>query len=134
MSRRSRAFTLGAGAVLSSGLLTLLTSSPAWADATVSTVGARAEFRDYGEHLSVCDTATDGRRALARVQWPASPSSPSDIHIAYAEDADGNNGNCFEVPYDIDIPEGMRVAIDIWIQDGPDTDNYENWRTIYTTA
>ncbi|WP_409474676.1 hypothetical protein [Streptomyces sp. HC307] len=132
MTRRPRKFLLSAGTAVGIGALALLTASPAWADASVSTVGARAEFLDYGEHLRVCDTATDSRRALARVKWPARTSDPN-IQIAYAEDVDGNNGNCFEVPYDIDIPEGMEVEVSVWIQNGPDGDP-ENWRTIYTVA
>lgn len=123
MGRKTRkALLTGAAAVAIFGAA----SGPAWAQTNVAvdavdcsalfcdetTHVARTSFQAQGELVNVCDLSADGERAGGSVTayWGGNR------HYWETWDTDGDNGVCKTVR--LNIPEGTRVTVKSWTQDG----------------
>lgn len=73
---------------------------------------AEGWFTAEGETVKVCDIHTDGHRAGAELRW----TSGGAAHI-YGAWATGGKGSCGSWSSK-DIPEGTKVTLRIWDQDG----------------
>ncbi|MGA4803217.1 hypothetical protein ACPCAC_13575 [Streptomyces lavendulocolor] len=75
---------------------------------------AKATFISNGDDWRVCDLASDGERAKASITYTNSNGS---IVTHYTE-ATGGSGTCVNDGVGVDIPEGRRVTVKVWHQDG----------------
>ncbi|MER7816954.1 hypothetical protein [Streptomyces sp. NPDC096153] len=104
----------------------VLTATPSFAgtDVTVSSYvcsnvacayeAARATFISYGDDWKVCDEYADGHRAKMSVTYTNGNGS---IVTSYL-DATGGAGTCVTGGGTTNIPEGNRVTVKVWHQNG----------------
>ncbi|AWW41590.1 hypothetical protein [Streptomyces cadmiisoli] len=75
---------------------------------------ANAYFFSDGDDWRVCDLEPDGDRAKMSITYVNSSGSTV---IKYTEAA-GGSGTCVKDGVGVDIPEGNRVTIKVWHQNG----------------
>lgn len=143
---RNRRTILGrtATVVAAAAAAVALTATPAFAGSdlmitswhydcgNVTCVGweaARAYFYHDGDDWKVCDMEADGYRAKMSVTWT---DSGGDVNTLYTENTNGA-GTCVTGGVGINIPEGNRVKVEVWHQDGA-TGSRQDVTTGYTTA
>ncbi|MFJ3227605.1 hypothetical protein ACIPJS_30250 [Streptomyces sp. NPDC086783] len=76
---------------------------------------SEAWFYHDGDDWKICDTYGDGHRAKMSVYW----SDSSGNHIHYLS-ATGGEGDCVSGGAGVNIPEGQRVTLKVWHQNGAD--------------
>jgi len=83
----------------------------------IGTAGAQASVFTTSGKMKICDTRTDGRRA---VMHAINMTTGDDL--GYAEDANGNNGtsdaDCTVKSLAAPVLSGNVIYIAVWIQDG----------------
>ncbi|MEE6261677.1 hypothetical protein [Plantactinospora sonchi] len=118
-----------AAGLVAAGLVVLTPPTAAQAATfRIGTAGAAASVFTTSGNMKICDTRADSRRAVMSAY-----NETKNLELGYAEDADGANGSsdadCTVIKMRNKVYVDDVVYIEVWIQNGPNTNEKENYNS-----